>query len=294
MGLEGKLGLQFVSLQSYSPYVEEEDLKIFLRKAGIKGLDVCSSTYYYWHLHEDYRYIIEKIVDLINVSDSVPEQVIELTLWLFKLYNHVRIYSDCLSDFLNLVKDLKLSDTNGKLHKASDLLLHDLYDPEEKWYKWYEKGFREVGPFVTPKYLLQISPSERDTLKEFFLSLGVKEKVGTEIVGKFAEWYVKSRLREKGFQITRGAGEGYDFIASKGGKNYYVEVKGMRRLGEVELKGAEYRKALELKNSYVLAVVTNIPNDPLEHYVINPLACINGVIISDEVIRGAPNSLDTE
>jgi len=93
-------------------------------------------------------------------------------------------------------------------------------------------------------------------------ALGVKEKASKEDIERFALWYVENKLREKGYEIKGRRGEGYDLEVEKSNETIYVEVKGRRELGDIELTEKETQKAIELKENYWLIVVKDIPNSP--------------------------------
>ena len=64
------------------------------------------------------------------------------------------------------------------------------------------------------------------------------------------------------------------------GKTIYVEVKGRRELGDIELTEKETQKALELKDDYWLIVIKDIPNNPRAILVKNPFSLLRGITIT--------------
>ncbi len=67
-------------------------------------------------------------------------------------------------------------------------------------------------------------------------------------------------------------GDGYDFQIENEAKYYLVEVKGVRStIGGIRLTKNEYEKAVEYKDDYILAVVSNIIETPKITPIANPI-----------------------
>lgn len=173
---------------------------------------------------------------------------------------------------------------------STECLLHDSYNPIERWVTWRDKGL-VIGPFISSEYLDQ--PDEAPTCREFLVkALGVKEKASKEDIERFALWYTEIKLREKGYDIKGRKGEGYDLEVEKFGETTYVEVKGRRELGDIELTEKETQKAIEFREHYWLIVVKDIPNNPRIILVKNPASLLTKMIISKKQLEEKGKYLD--
>lgn len=101
------------------------------------------------------------------------------------------------------------------------------------------------------------------------------------ITGKKAEDYFKEnfkRFTEKyqGKLIdTREHGTGYDFVI-EGDEKFYIEVKGLaKEKGGLSFTSKEWQKAKEHKQNFILALVTNIDNNPSIKFIENPSEYLN-------------------
>jgi len=256
------LGLKVLDIDCYLELDgDEEGWRKFFSRA-VKGAEICRyfTSYYrgYWEPDPDYVELVDRICKALEKASI--EDNFKLVRFLKRLYEAG--LKTCFERLSERFGPIKLVTDDGKLVNSSECLLHDDYGPEEKWAKWRSKGF-SIGPFVSPKYLED--PSKVPSWREFFKSLGVKEGVGTDVVRRFAEWFVEERLKEEGYNVVSRGGEGYDLRVSKEGKEVCVEVKGTRKVGEIEdidLPEKESQVAHELKERYWLVVVEGIPNNP--------------------------------
>ena len=79
-------------------------------------------------------------------------------------------------------------------------------------------------------------------------------------------------LEEASCEDARIYGDGYDFFLTILDSEFLCEVKGLRGAnGEVRMTSKEYEKALEFKESYILAVVINLDKEPKILSFKNPL-----------------------
>ncbi|HHC19064.1 MAG TPA: DUF3883 domain-containing protein [Euryarchaeota archaeon] len=185
---------------------------------------------------------------------------------------------------------IKVFTDDGRMVHSTECLLHDSYNPIERWVTWRDKGL-VIGPFISSEYLDQ--PDEAPTCREFLVkALGVKEKASKEDIERFALWYTEIKLREKGYDIKGRKGEGYDLEVEKFGETTYVEVKGRRELGDIELTEKETQKAIEFREHYWLIVVKDIPNNPRIILVKNPASLLTKMIISKKQLEEKGKYLD--
>ena len=70
-------------------------------------------------------------------------------------------------------------------------------------------------------------------------------------------------------------------------ETYYVEVKGRRKLDDIELTEKETEKAREYREKYWLIVVYNIPNNPRIKRIIDPIKLLTKIKIGKEQIEAS-------
>ena len=289
----GLLGLKILDIDSYLKLDEDEEgwRKFFSRV--VKGAEICHhfTSYYrdrgYWEPSPDYVELVKSIYKTLEKASI--EDNFKLVRFLKRLYEAGP--KTCLEKLLERFGPIKLVTDDGKLVNSNECLFHDDYGPEEKWAKWRSKGF-SIGPFVSPKYLED--SSKTPSWREFFKSLGVKEGVGTDVVRRFAEWFVEERLKEGGYKVVSRGGEGYDLRVSKEGEEVCVEVKGTRKVGEIEdidLPERESQVAHELKERYWLVVVEGIPNNPKAWLLKDPAKWGSRVVIPSRKFKEVAKEL---
>jgi hypothetical protein len=285
------LGLKVLDIDSYLKLDEDEEgwRKFFSR--AVKGAEICRYLTSHYRVYRepspDYVGLVERIYKALEKASI--EDNFKLVRFLKRLYE-VGLKT-CLEGLLDRFGPIKLVTDDDKLVYSNECLLHDSYDPEEKWAKWRSKGF-SIGPFVSPKYLED--PSKAPSWREFFKALGVKEGVGTDVVRRFAEWFVEKRLEEKGYEVVSRGGEGYDLRVSKEGEEVCVEVKGTRKVGEIEdidLPEKESQVAHELKGRYWLVVVEGIPNNPRAWLLKDPAKWGSRMVIPGKKFREVAEEL---
>jgi len=91
-------------------------------------------------------------------------------------------------------------------------------------------------------------------------------------------------LRNQGYHVDIVSGKGYDLKISVNGKEFYIEVKARKMIGDVDLEGKEYKKALNERKHYILAIVTNVPNNPEAYFIRDPINYVKGVKIDKYMI----------
>ena len=247
-----ELGVHFLGIKEY--YGDGDWEKFFSEVA--RGLKRC----YYYRPHTDYLELVRKLSKELEVLTE-KEKLIQYTRMLRKL---VEFLEDC--DFherlaINVVTD------EGTIEKSENVYLHSAYKPEQDWYKW--KNFYRIGSFISEEYLDEAGANAwRRFLTRY---LGVRERASSEQIRDFAERYVKRKLEEKGYKILSEHGDGYDYEVEKDGQRILIEVKGTSRdPSDEELTPKETKKALDYRENYWVAVVTNIPNSPRIHIVKDP------------------------
>jgi len=270
------LGVRLLDIDSYIKYDNDPEGWRKFFSESVRGYKLHDVHYYYYFKREYVNEIINKVKDV--VEKATINDNLKLTRFLKRL--HELMPSSCWSKI-----KLKLVTDDGSTGYSDQLLLHDNYDAKEKWYKWKVEGF-DVGPFVNPNY--PEKPEEIPFWKKFLLDvLDVKESVSDEVVGRFAEWFVKRRLAEKGYEV-KGRSEGCDFNIVEKGELICVEVKGSRKnikeVEEVRLSEKGTKAAFEQRERFWLVVVESIPNNPRARLVRDPIRLISRIGISGKQI----------
>ena len=280
-GIAKLLGVKLLDFDAYTKY--DGDVEGWRRfftgiVRGYGQLYIC--TYYYSGplcvLHEYVWSLISKIKEALEKA-SINDNI-KLVRFLYRLWQH------SLPAQWNKVR-VRLVTDEGSFAYSDQLLLHDAYGADEQWCKWKATGFA-IGPFVSPEYLEKTE--EAPHWRKFFVKvLEVKESVSSEVVERFAEWFVEKKLGEKGYRIIGKGGE-CDIEVDVSEEVVCVEVKGRRKsINEldVDLTENEVRTALKLRDRYWLAVVENIPNNPRVWILRNPTRLVTGIKISGEDIK---------
>uniref|UniRef100_A0A7C1GBQ5 DUF3883 domain-containing protein n=1 Tax=Thermofilum adornatum TaxID=1365176 RepID=A0A7C1GBQ5_9CREN len=228
----------------------------------VKGAELIEwvgyGDYYRRAPHRDYWEIFIRIKKALETSPI--EDNIRLIRFLKGLYDlGFKTYLE--EAHWKSLAPLKLSTDEGILADSDRCFLHDEYGPKEKWARWRDEGFL-VGPFVSPRYI--DDPSKVSSWRDFFRYLRVREEAGTELVDRFAEWFVERKLASRGYRVVSKGEEGCDIRAVKGGEEVYVEVKGRRseEPDDVKLTELESQVAHKYGERYWLVVVIGIPNNP--------------------------------
>jgi len=228
--------------------------------------------------NKDYAYFaIHKILPVVKTSRN-KDKLLLFSYALKKMQKRAKIES----------QPINILTTDGRIVNSNTAYLHSSYQPDENWVQWAEfKGF-EIGPFVSDEYLK--FDGDTEGWKLFFKRAQVREKADTETVKEFAETYAKHKLEEVGYTIVGGRGKGYDFLVMKGGKQYYVEVKGRKSVDDVELNENETEVALTIRENYMVVTVFNIPNKPEAYLVKDPAGKVAGKlklrIPKNEILKG--------
>ena len=254
-----ELGVHFLGVEEYYGGEGWED---FFSKV-VKGLKPYYSRYGYYQPHPDYLELVKKLREALG-GLTEKEKLIQYTRMLRKLVELLENYGFNEKLVINVLTD------EGMIKKSEDVYLHSAYKPEQDWYRW--KNFYRIGSFISEEYL---DEAGADSWRHFLTKyLGVRERASSEQIEDFAERYVRCKLEERGYKILSEHGDGYDYEVEKNGQRILIEVKG--RSGDpsdVELTPGETKKALEYRESYWVAVVTNIPNSP-RVYIVKDLASI--------------------
>ncbi|NAZ11152.1 MAG: DUF3883 domain-containing protein [Desulfurococcales archaeon] len=230
--------------------------------------------------------------DLVNkIKEALEETSIDDNIKLVRLLYRLYWYSsEAQWDRVRV----KLVTDEDSFAYSDQLLLHDVYSATELWCKWKARGF-SVGPFVSPKYVK--NPDARPYWKIFFVEvLGVKDSVGSEVIERFAEWFVEGKLGEKGYRIINKGGE-CDFKIDVNGEIICVEIKGRRKSInelEVDLTESEVKTAMELKDKYWLTVVESIPNNPRAWVLRNPVKLVTWIKFHGKDIKNYGEVLGDE
>jgi hypothetical protein len=271
------LGVRLLDIHSYIKYDNDpEGWKKFFSES-VRGYKLHDVYYYYCYKRDYVNEIINKVKDV--VEKATVDDNLKLIRFLKRL--HESMPSSCWGKI-----KLKLVTDDGSTGYSDQLLLHDSYDAEEKWYRWKKEGFDAVGSFVSPNY--PEKPEEVSSWKKFLVDvLDVKKSVSDEVIGRFAEWFVKRRLAEKGYEV-KGGSEGCDFNIVEKGELICVEVKGsrknLREVEEVRLSEKGTKVAFEQRERFWLVVIESIPNDPRARLVRNPIRLIGRIGISGKQI----------
>jgi len=269
------LGIKLLDIDAYVKYDNDVSGWTKFFSTVVRGYELCRSR--------DYDELINKVKEIAGRA-SVDDNV-RLIRFLKRV--HDELQPNCWGK-----AELRIVTDEDSFADSGQVLLHDVYDPQEKWYQWKSKGF-SIELFTSPKYVE--NPAKAPSWKEFFTKvLGVRASASDEIVGRFAEWFVETKFREMGYKISR-VGDGYDFIVNIGKENIYVEVKGSRksiREIDIELSEQETNNAIKHGNRYWLVVVENIPNNPRAWVLENPKEVRSRIKVSGKDIEKLSKHLE--
>jgi len=262
------LGVKLLDIDTYVKYDSDVDGWIKFFSTVMRGYALCGSRGYNELINK-----VKEIAERVSVNDNI-----RLIRFLKRI--HDALQPECWDrTILRIVTD------EDSFADSDQVLLHDVYDPPEKWHQWKSKGF-SMELFTSPKYIE--NPAKEPSWKEFFTKvLGVRASARDETVGRFAEWFVETKFREMGYKISR-VGDGYDFIMNIGKENIYVEVKGSRksiREIDIELSEQETNNAIKHGKRYWLVVVENIPNNPRAWVLENPEGVMSRIKVSGKDIE---------
>jgi len=267
-GVAELLGIKLLDIDAYVKYDNDVSGWTKFFSTVVRGYELCRSR--------DYDELVKKVKEIAGRA-SVDDNA--------RLIRFLKRVHDALQPNCWGKAELRIVTDEDSFADSGQVLLHDIYDPQEKWYQWKGKGF-SIGPFISPKYVG--GPAEAPSWREFFTKvLGVRASASDEIVGRFAEWFVETKFRERGYRVSRG-GDGYDFIVNIGGESVYVEVKGSRRSVkeiDVELSEQETKSAMSHGERYWLIVVDNIPNDPKAWVLKDPAKVISKIKVPGRDIK---------
>ncbi|MEM4620832.1 MAG: DUF3883 domain-containing protein, partial [Desulfurococcaceae archaeon] len=162
--------------------------------------------------------------------------------------------------------------TDQGVRKSNEVFLHSRYQPKQDWMKQKE-FYRVVGPFVSDEY---IDDNDIQGWRDFFVKfLSVREEASSEQIEEFAEKYVEYKLQERGYKILTRHGEGFDYEVKSDHDTIFIEVKGRTKtideIDDITLTEAQTKKAIEQREKYWVAVVTNIPNNPTLYVIKDPI-----------------------
>jgi hypothetical protein len=260
------LNIELLDIDAYERYDGDVDGWARFFANVVKGYGQLYNCQYYYSRRQCTLH--GYVWDLVNTIKEALEKAsiddnIKLVRLLYRLYRY-SFEAQWYKVRVKLVTD------EDSFAYSDQLLLHDVYSAIEQWCKWKARGF-SVGPFVSPKYIK--NPDAARYWRIFFVEvLGVKDSVGSEVIERFAEWFVEGKLVEKGYRIINKGGE-CDFKVDVNGEIICIEIKGRRKSInelEVDLTENEVKTAMELKDKYWLTVVESIPNSPRTWVLRNP------------------------
>jgi len=236
-------------------------------------------------LHEQYEIytIAESLLRIIEQKDWKIENKDELmycTYILKKLWS--KLYEGYYRE--RLAKSIPVLTIEGNIVSSYEAYFHSDYKPDENWLQWKDLEEFEIGPFLSNEYL----KFDNDTWgwREFFSRFGVRKSSPTEVVKTFAEAYTKKKLREHGYEIIGGPGDGYDIRVRRGNEELYIEIKGRKILSDIDLTVDQSKKAIEFRNKYAVIIVFDIPNSPKTSFIRDPAGKLNfKLTIPKEKIR---------
>ena len=142
-----ELGIEFLNLQEYLKYDNDVDgWKRFFEHASVRGFKTCDYTYRGLEINQDYVEIIDRIKEKLD-STSIKDVNMKYIRILKQLY---QVLSSCWEKPISI----KVFTDDGRMVHSTECLLHDSYNPIERWVTWRDKGF-VIGPFISPEYLDQ-------------------------------------------------------------------------------------------------------------------------------------------
>lgn len=184
----------------------------------------------------------------------------------------------------------------GEIKPSAEVYLSSEFSPR---FDWEKSATADGVPLVdidfvaTEPYLGTAAPEEEvRSWRNLWQSVNVRDEATPSLVGHFAErwveWYLTSR---GGCSVVRRVSEamlGYDVEAvGPDGVLRYYECKGFSGEGDVRLEGKEFESARTHGDRYVLAVVSDIPNNPTLHLVPDPVAKgMGSVVLPAPIWRG--------
>lgn len=157
------------------------------------------------------------------------------------------------------------------LRPAKEVVFGTDYPTGQDW----ESNRRYVPgvTFLSQRYVPpNPTPTTTTTLRDFFRRSGVRDAPPNGVEDLAVNFTIE-QLRGSGAWVRRvdKRNFGYDLQArSKTGERMRIEVKGQTDDHDVELTGNEAASADKHKNEYYLAVVPDIPNNPVLYMLNNP------------------------
>lgn len=185
--------------------------------------------------------------------------------------------------YIGELQPIQVLTDKEEIEISENVYFSSKYEPEQDWQR---QNLVDVGRFLSDKYLEE---GDIKGWKEFFRKVRVREKAPSEAVEKYAIAFVSNKLRELGYSNIKLSQNGHDFVCSKDGIEYYIEVKG--RTGDIEdikLEKSEVKTAIKKKSTYILMVVFGIPNQPKLCMITNPIEAIEDwyeLTIPKEVLK---------
>jgi len=264
-----KTGIKFIDLPNYiEKDKNESDWLSFFKQLGIRNLK------------GDREYAKMLIKKLREFPPIEPEGLILYT-------KALKLALEELKDTESFLHPIYVLTDKGDLVLSDSVYFSSSYMPKEDWQK---QNLVNVGPYLSEEYIKE--EDDIESWKNFFKELGVKETVSSEIVERYAEEYAKSLLKREGYMDVRVSKDGHDLIASKDGREYYIEVKGRTSMiSEIKLTASEVKNAVNKKEQYILIVVFNIPNKPRPYMIKNPIEKVkewHEITIPKETIEKFP------
>lgn len=168
--------------------------------------------------------------------------------------------------------------TKGENIKPSEqTFLGAGYSPSENWEK--NAKYCPQMDFVSTQYLSGVPQAEVPAWKEFFQRVGVKEQADNPYVATFAMLFVEGKMASElvDFIPKDRQKQGYDREATRStdGSTVYIEIKGQKKHGPVELDGNEPKAATDAKKKnqpFWLCIVPGIPENPELWVIEDPIS----------------------
>jgi hypothetical protein len=150
------------------------------------------------------------------------------------------------------------------------------YSPSENWEKYSQ--YSPQIDFLSDEYIHNMPKGQVPSWKQFFTGVRVKEQADNPYVDSFATAFVEDKMKSelKDFVPKNRQQHGCDREAKRISDNtiVYIEIKGQKKEGPIELKGKQpdtAKQAQKKNQCFWLCIVPGIPENPQLWVVEDPL-----------------------
>lgn len=152
----------------------------------------------------------------------------------------------------------------GGVKPSNQVFFSSGYSPAEDWER--NAVYVPHMDFLSDEYLQGVARTERPAWKDFFASVGVKERAESPHVEQFAMAFVEDKLsvEVRNFVSKNRQQHGYDREGTRvaDGSRIFLEIKGQKAEHPIELVGNEPLAARQAKQNNVPFWVCVVPGIP--------------------------------